>query len=103
AMLACARIGAVHSVVFGGFSAQSVADRIHDCGASFVLTADGGYRRGSVVPLKRNVDDALKLKDKSGRNLTKTIKRVIVLRRTGQEIDFKKGRDVWWHEELNAV
>ena len=67
AMLACARIGAVHSVVFGGFSAQSVADRIFDSQAKLVITADGGFRRGSVVPLKKNVDDALTLKDAAGR------------------------------------
>ncbi len=60
AMLACTRIGAVHSVVFGGFSAQSVADRIFDCQAKMVITADGGFRRGAVVPLKKNVDDALR-------------------------------------------
>ena len=59
AMLACARIGAVHSVVFGGFSAESIKDRLHDCGAIAVITADGGYRRGKVVPLKENVDEAL--------------------------------------------
>ena len=72
-MLACARIGAVHSVVFGGFSADSIRDRIADCGATAVITADGGYRRGGIVPLKHNVDDAL-------RGYT-TIKRVIVFRR----------------------
>ena len=66
AMLACARIGAVHSVVFGGFSAQSVADRIQDSQAKLVITADGGFRRGTVVPLKQNVDDALTLKDRPG-------------------------------------
>ena len=66
AMLACARIGAVHSVVFGGFSAQSVADRIQDSQAKLVITADGGFRRGAVVPLKKNVDDALTLKDAGG-------------------------------------
>ena len=64
AMLACARIGAVHSVVFGGFSAESIRDRIADCGATAVITADGGYRRGAIVPLKKNVDDAL-----AGRNV----------------------------------
>src|SRR5436189_1692606 len=68
AMLACTRIGAVHSVVFGGFSAQSVADRIFDSQAKLVITADGGYRRGGVVPLKRNVDDALKLADANGKS-----------------------------------
>src|SRR5213075_259487 len=73
AMLACARVGAVHSVVFGGFSAQSVADRIHDSQAKMVITADGGFRRGSVVPLKKNVDDALALKDANDAPLARTI------------------------------
>ena len=77
AMLACARIGAVHSVVFGGFSADSIRDRIADSGAIAVITADGGYRRGAIVPLKKNVDEALK-----GRT---TIKRVIVFRRAGND------------------
>src|SRR5881394_2013929 len=77
AMLACTRIGAVHSVVFGGFSAQSVADRISDSQAKMVITADGGFRRGAVVPLKKNVDDALALKDSDGNLLAKTIERVI--------------------------
>src|SRR5206468_11677661 len=81
AMLACTRIGAVHSVVFGGFSAQSVADRIQDSQAKMVITADGGFRRGAVVPLKKNVDEALTLKDGEGNLLAKTIERVIVLRR----------------------
>jgi len=102
AMLACARIGAVHSVVFGGFSAQSVADRVHDCGAKMVITADGGYRRGGVVPLKANVDEALKLK--SGRErLGASVRTVIVLHRTGTKVKMKRGRDVWWHEELESV
>jgi acetyl-CoA synthetase len=103
AMLACARIGAVHSVVFGGFSAQSVADRIHDCEAKLVITADGGYRRGAVVPLKRNVDDALHLKDASGKLLAKTIEKVIVLRRANNEVHIEEDRDVWWHRELEYV
>jgi acetyl-CoA synthetase len=103
AMLACTRIGAVHSVVFGGFSAQSVADRIFDCQAKMVLTADGGYRRGAVVPLKKNVDDALHLKDANGRHLAKTIERVIVLRRANNEVHFTEGRDFWWHRELDYV
>lgn len=76
AMLACTRIGAIHSVVFGGFSAQSVADRIQDCGAKLVVTSDGGYRRGAIVPLKKNVDDALALKDAAGELLAKTIEKV---------------------------
>jgi len=103
AMLACARIGAVHSVVFGGFSAQSVADRIHDSQAKLVITADGGFRRGAVVPLKQNVDEALKLKDAQGELLAKTIEKVIVLRRTKNEIHLEEGRDVWWHRELEYV
>jgi acetyl-CoA synthetase len=103
AMLACARVGAIHSVVFGGFSAQSVADRIHDCGAKLVITADGGYRRGAIVPLKKNVDEALKLNDPNGKSLTKTIERVIVLRRANNEVHIEEGRDVWWHRELEYV
>jgi acetyl-CoA synthetase len=100
AMLACTRIGAVHSVVFGGFSAQSVADRIFDSQAKMVITADGGFRRGSIVQLKKNVDDSLLLKDADGNLLTKTIERVIVLRRTQQDVPMEQGRDVWWHEEI---
>jgi acetyl-CoA synthetase len=103
AMLACARIGAIHSVVFGGFSAQSVADRIFDCQAKLVITADGGFRRGSIVPLKKSVDEALALKDAQGRRLAKTIEKVIVLRRTNQEIHIEEGRDVWWHRESEYV
>ncbi len=95
AMLACARIGAIHSVVFGGFSAESIRDRIADCGATAVITADGGYRRGAIVPLKQNVDEALKGKT--------TIKRVIVFRRAGNEVHIEEGRDVWWHRELEYV
>src|SRR6187401_73115 len=91
AMLACARIGAIHSVVFGGFSAES----IRDCGATAVITADGGYRRGAIVPLKRNVDEALKG--------ATTIRRVIVFRRAGNDIHIAEGRDVWWHRELEYV
>ncbi len=103
AMLACVRIGAVHSVVFGGFSAQSVADRIFDCQAKLVITSDGGFRRGSVVQLKKNVDDALTIKDAQGNLLAKTIEKVIVLRRAGNEIHIEEGRDVWWHRELEYV
>jgi acetyl-CoA synthetase len=95
AMLACARIGAVHSVVFGGFSADSIRDRIADSGAIAVITADGSYRRGGIVPLKKNVDDAL-----SGKT---SIKCVIVFRRTGADIHMEEGRDVWWHRELEYV
>ena len=90
AMLACARIGAVHTVVFGGFSAESLRDRINDAGAKVLVTADGGYRRGAIVPLKQNADDAV--------TATPTIERVVVLRRTGQTVTFKTGRDLWWSE-----
>src|SRR2546422_5203784 len=95
AMLACARIGAVHSVVFGGFSSDSIRDRIADSGAVAVVTADGGYRRGGIVSLKKNVDDAL-------RGHT-SIKRVIVFRRAGNEIHMEEGRDAWWDRELEYV
>ncbi len=95
AMLACARIGAVHSVVFGGFSAESIADRIEDSKAKAVITSDGGYRRGKIVPLKANVDEALKKQ--------KSIDTVIVHQRTGENIKMKKGRDYYWHEEAAKV
>ncbi|HYV26409.1 MAG TPA: acetate--CoA ligase, partial [Candidatus Eisenbacteria bacterium] len=103
AMLACARIGSVHSVVFGGFSAQSVADRIFDSQAKLVITADGGFRRGAVVPLKKNVDDALLLKDAQGNRLAKSVEKVIVLRRAQNDVVMQFGRDVWWHEEITQV
>jgi acetyl-CoA synthetase len=90
AMLACARIGAVHTVVFGGFSAESLRDRINDAGARVLITADGGYRRGAIVPLKSNADDAL--------TATPSIEHVVVLRRTGQTVSFQTGRDLWWTE-----
>ncbi len=96
AMLACTRIGAIHSVVFGGFSAESIKDRALDSGATLIITADGSYRRGTIVPLKKNVDDALK----SGET---AVKRVIVFRRTAAEIHIEEGRDVWWHRELEYV
>jgi len=95
AMLACARIGAVHSVVFGGFSADSIRDRIADSGATALITADGSYRRGTIVPLKNNVDHAL-----SGDT---SVERVIVFRRAGNEIHMEEGRDLWWHRELQYV
>jgi acetyl-CoA synthetase len=103
AMLACTRIGAIHSVVFGGFSAHSVADRISDCRAKVVVTADGGYRRGTVVQLKKNVDEALSLRDSSGQLLSRSVHKVIVWRRAGNDIHIEPGRDVWWHRELEYV
>jgi len=95
AMLACARIGAVHSVVFAGFSADSIRDRVADSGAIALITADGSYRRGAIVPLKKNVDDALRAGT--------SVKRVIVFRRTEHDIHMEEGRDVWWHRELEYV
>jgi acetyl-CoA synthetase len=103
AMLACARIGAVHSVVFGGFSAQSVADRVADCGAKLIVTADGGFRRGAVVQLKKNVDDALALKTPEGQPIAAAATAVIVLRRCCNDIHMQEGRDYWWHRELEYV
>ena len=102
AMLACARIGAVHSVVFGGFSARTIAERIQDCGAKMVVTADGGFRRGDVVPLKHNVDEALELEEE-GKRLAESVERVLVNRRIGDEIPMTRERDRWWHEELLEV
>ncbi len=89
AMLACARIGAIHSVVFGGFSSEAVAGRVNDAKAKLVVTADGGFRKGGVVALKTNVDDALKE--------TPSVEHVVVFRRTGQHVPMKEGRDHWWH------
>src|SRR5256885_9197284 len=103
AMLACTRLGAIHSVIFGGFSAQSVADRIFDSQARLVITADGGFRRGAVVPLKQSVDEALTLKNPEGQLLAKSIEKVIVLRRANNEVRMQENRDVWWHEQLNLV
>ncbi|MGH7916861.1 MAG: acetate--CoA ligase [Candidatus Binataceae bacterium] len=90
AMLACARIGAIHSVIFGGFSAEALVDRINDAEAKVVITADGGWRRGQRVDLKINVDEALKK--------TPSIEKVLVLRRTGQQVAMQAGRDIWWHD-----
>ena len=95
AMLACARIGAVHSVVFGGFSASALADRINDAQARVLITADGGWRRGSVVPLKANSDEALAD--------AKSIEQVVVVRRTGHEVYMQPGRDHWYHELMAAA
>ncbi len=92
AMLACARIGAAHSVVFGGFSSQAIADRIEDAQSQFIITADGGYRRGAVVSLKKNVDEALKNTDR--------VKQVVVLKRTGEAVSWIEGRDLWWDEVI---
>jgi len=90
AMLACARIGAVHTVIFGGFSSEAIKDRINDCKAKLVITADGGWRRGKVVELKSTVDRAL-----AG---TPSVQSVIVLKRAGNPVTMQEGRDIWWHD-----
>lgn len=95
AMLACARIGATHSVIFGGFSSQALVDRISDAKATLVVTADGAFRRGNVVALKENVDQAL-------RSLP-FVKNCIVFRRTGHPISMEPGRDHWWHDLIRAA
>ena len=95
AMLACARIGAAHSVVFGGFSAQSLSDRINDAEAKVLITADGGYRRGDVFPLKPAADDAIAT--------TPSIEHVVVVRRGGNDVDMKEGRDHWYHDLIAAA
>lgn len=95
AILACARIGAIHSVVFGGFSAQSIADRINDADCKLVVTSDGGYRGTKVLELKSIVDDALMQ--------CKSVERVIVLTRTRTPVSMIKGRDVWWEDEIKKV
>ncbi|MET9958837.1 acetate--CoA ligase [Streptomyces sp. NPDC006326] len=93
AMLACARVGAAHSVVFGGFSADAVASRIQDADAKLVITADGGYRRGKPSALKPAIDEAVAK--------CPQVEHVLVVRRTGQETAFTEGRDVWWHEVVD--
>jgi acetyl-CoA synthetase len=92
AMLACARIGAIHSVVFGGFSSEALRDRINDCGSKILITADGYYRSGRIVPNKINANEALKD--------CPEVENVIVVRRLGIDVPFSKERDVWWHEEM---
>ena len=96
AMLACARIGAIHSVIFGGFSPESIAGRIHDCESTLVITSDEGMRGGRTVPLKDNVDQAIE------RLTVELIDRVVVVKRTGADINWVEGRDVWYHELVEA-
>ena len=95
AMLACARIGAVHSVIFGGFSAEAVADRNNDAAAKLQITADGGWRRGKLLTLKTTVDEALAK--------SPTVQTCIVLKRTGNDIPMKQGRDFWWHDLMHEA
>ncbi len=95
AMLACARLGLIHTVIFGGFSSESIKDRVNDCQAKVIITADGGWRRGKIVELKTNVDRAL-----PG---TPSVEKVIVLKRTGQDITLNAPREVWWHDFIGAA
>jgi acetyl-CoA synthetase len=95
AMLACARIGAIHSVVFGGFSAESLRDRINDQKAKILVTADGGWRRGAVVPLKKISDEALEN--------APSIERVVLVKRTGTDVQVRNGRDLWWHDLMREA
>ena len=95
AMLACARLGATHTVIFGGFSADAIRDRVQDCGCKVIVTADGGYRRGSEIRLKPVVDEAAEQ--------CPTVQAVVVYRRTGTDIAMKDGRDHWWHELIGTV
>ena len=96
AMLACARLGAPHTVVFGGFSSEALASRLEDCGATVVITADGGYRRGAPSALKPAVDEAC---EKTG----ELVRHVLVVRRTGQEVAWRDERDVWWHDAVGSA
>src|SRR5471030_2389722 len=97
AMLACARIGAVHSVIFAGFSPEAVAGRIVDSNSKLVITADEGLRAGRTIPLKQNVDDALK------NPAVKSVTNVVVFKRTGKQGEWHEGRDVWWHDAVAAA
>ena len=100
AMLAVARLGAIHSVIFGGFSADSLRTRIDDAGAKVVITADGGYRKGRVSPLKPAVDQALADR---GNGPQATVEHVLVVRRTENEVGWSEGRDLWWHEAVASA
>ena len=94
-MLACARLGAIHTVIFGGFSSEAIKDRVNDCQAKVILTADGGWRRGKIVELKTNVDRAV--------GSTPSVQHVVVLKRTGNSVTMTEGRDRWWHELVDAA
>ncbi len=95
AMLACARIGATHTVIFGGFSADAIRDRVNDCECKLIVTADGGYRRGSEIKLKNTVDEAVEN--------CPTVESVVVFKRTNSEVEWKENRDFWWHDLMKTV
>ena len=99
AMLACARIGAIHSVVFGGFSPDSLANRIEDCRSDFVITADEGLRGGKPIPLKANTDKAIARATLDGAH----VRHVLVVRRTGNPVHIERDRDLWYHEEMEKA
>ena len=99
AMLACTRIGAIHSVVFGGFSPEALAGRIHDCKSKIIITADEGIRGGKIIPLKANVDDAIKMAKELGTKVEKSL----VIQRTGNEISWDPSIDTWYHKEIEKV
>ncbi len=106
AVLACARIGATHTVIFGGFSSEAIRDRVNDCEAKVIITADGAFRRGQVVELKKNVDQALRAEamridgQEQPYGGCPSVEKVLVLRRTGNQVDMFPGRDIWWHEGM---
>ena len=99
AMLACARIGAVHSIVFGGFSPDALAGRIVDCQSDYVITADEGIRGGRIIPLKKNTDAACVIAEKAGQK----VREVLVVKRTGNDINWVEGRDVWYHDACDTA
>jgi acetyl-CoA synthetase len=100
AMLACTRVGAIHSVIFGGFSPDSIANRIEDCESDFIITADEGLRAGKKIELKKNVDEALKLLTTKNKN---TVRKVLVVKRTGSQVSWNDLIDIWFHDEVKQV
>ena len=95
AMLACARVGAAHSVIFAGFSAEAIAERNRDANAKLQLTADAGWRRGKALPLKATVDQALAK--------SPSVEKCVVLKRVGVDVEMQQGRDLWWHELVDSA
>lgn len=103
AVLACARIGATHSVIFGGFSSEAIRDRVNDAEAKVIITSDGSYRRGSIVDLKKNVDNALRSEKGKSHSGCPSVKKVLVYKRTNSDVEMVNGRDIWWHEAMQSV